>query len=423
MVSKKILGKKSKNLKRIGEKLISEIAQTAAKKPSQFSEGFSPLFLKSGDGSYVHDLENNKFLDTIMGIGPIILGYNHPNTNKAIIKQLKNGITFSLTHPLEIELAVELKKILPNMDMFRFSKTGVDVTSSAIRAARNYTQKNKILSCGYHGWHDWNAITLNNNSGIPDFNSKLIKKVEYNNFEQLVDNIDNETAAVILEPIIFEYPKNNFLKKIRKITKEKKILLIFDEMWTGFRMHLGGAQKFFDVDADLACYSKAIANGMPISVLAGKKEIMSSLNKNSFFYTTFGGETLSMAAALETIRFIKKNNVCKKIGSKGKKVITNMKEIISYHRINYLDVLGYNQRSILLINHEKAQIIKTYIHQEMLKNQILWNGIINLSYSHSEKDVKKICNSFNRILKKISTMRINDLKNKLEGKVIKKLVL
>lgn len=423
MVSKKILGKKSKNLKRIGEKLISEIAQTAAKKPSQFSEGFSPLFLKSGDGSYVHDLENNKFLDTIMGIGPIILGYNHPNTNKAIIKQLKNGITFSLTHPLEIELAVELKKILPNMDMFRFSKTGVDVTSSAIRAARNYTQKNKILSCGYHGWHDWNAITLNNNSGIPDFNSKLIKKVEYNNFEQLVDNIDNETAAVILEPIIFEYPKNNFLKKIRKITKEKKILLIFDEMWTGFRMHLGGAQKFFDVDADLACYSKAIANGMPISVLAGKKEIMSSLNKNSFFYTTFGGETLSMAAALETIRFIKKNNVCKKIGSKGKKVITNMKEMISYHRINYLNVLGYNQRSILLINHENAQIIKTYIHQEMLKNQILWNGIINLSYSHSEKDVKKICNSFNRILKEISTMRINDLKNKLEGKVIKKLVL
>ena len=122
MVSKKILGKKSKNLKKIGEKLISEIAQTAAKKPSQFSEGFSPLFLKSGNGSYVYDLENNKFLDTIMGIGPIILGYNHPNTNKAIIKQLKNGITFSLTHPLEIELAAELKKLLPNMDMFRFSK-------------------------------------------------------------------------------------------------------------------------------------------------------------------------------------------------------------------------------------------------------------------------------------------------------------
>jgi len=423
VVSKKILGKKSKNLKKIGEKLISEIAQTAAKKPSQFSEGFSPLFLKSGNGSYVYDLENNKFLDTIMGIGPIILGYNHPNTNKAIIKQLKNGITFSLTHPLEIELAAELKKLLPNMDMFRFSKTGVDVTSSAIRAARNYTQKNKILSCGYHGWHDWNAITLNKNSGIPDFNSKLIKKFKYNDFEQLADNIDNDTAAVILEPIIFEYPKNNFLKKIRKITSEKKILLIFDEMWTGFRMHLGGAQKFFNVDADLACYSKAIANGMPISVLAGRKKIMSSLNKNSFFYTTFGGETLSMAAALNTIKFIKKNNVCKKIGLKGKKIITKMNEIISNHGINFLNVLGYDQRSILLINHENAEIIKTYIHQEMLKCQILWNGIINLSYSHSEKDVQKICISFNKILKEISLMKISDLKNKLEGKVIRKLIL
>ena len=160
MVSKKFLGNKSLTLKKIGEKLISEIAQTAAKKPSQFSENFSPTFLQSGNGAYVKDLEGKKFLDTIMGIGPIILGYNHPNTNNAIIAQLKNGITFSLTHPLEVKLAQTLKKIIPNMDMFRFSKTGGDATSAAIRAARNFTQKNKILSSGYHGWHDWSAITL-----------------------------------------------------------------------------------------------------------------------------------------------------------------------------------------------------------------------------------------------------------------------
>ena len=157
------------------------------------------------------------------------------------------------------------------MDMFRFSKTGGDATSAAIRAARNFTQKNKILSSGYHGWHDWSAITLKKNSGIPKFNSTLIKKFEYNNFEQIADNIDSNTAAVIMEPMVFEYPKNNFLKKIRKITQQKKILLIFDEMWTGFRINSGGAQKFFDINADLVCYSKAIANGMPISVLAGKK--------------------------------------------------------------------------------------------------------------------------------------------------------
>ena len=423
MVSKRILGKASKKLKKIGESLISEISQTAAKKPSQFSEGFSPLFLKSGNGAFVKDLENNRFLDTIMGIGPIILGYNHSDTNKAITNQLRNGIIFSLNNPLEIKLAQELKKIIPNMDMFRFSKTGVDSTSSAIRAARNFTQKNKIISCGYHGWHDWNAISLKKNGGIPKFNSKLIKKIQYNNFEELADNIDKETAALIMEPIIFEHPKNNYLKKIRKITKEKKVLLIFDEMWTGFRISLGGAQKYFKIDADLACYSKAIANGMPISVLAGKKKIMNSLNKNSFFYTTFGGETLSIAAAISTINFIRKNDVCKKISIKGHKLINNMNKIIENNGINYLNVTGYGQRSILTINHENALIIKTFIHQEFLKNKILWNGIINLSYSHSNNDVDKICLSFNNILKKINNIGLNDLNKKLLGKPIKKLIL
>ena len=282
MVSKKFLNKKSNKLKKIGESLIPELAQTAAKKPSQFSEKFSPVFLQSGNGAVVKDLEGNYLIDTIMSIGPLILGYNNPNTNKAIINQLKNGIIFSLINPLEIKLATKLKKIIPNMDMFRFSKTGVDVTSAAIRAARNFTQKNSIISCGYHGWHDWNAISLNNNSGVPSFNKKFIKKVQYNNFEQIMDNIHNDTAAVIMEPIIFDFPEKDYLSKIRKVTKQKKVLLIFDEMWTGFRLHLG-EQKYFKIDADLACYSKAVANGMPLSILAGKRKIINSLNEKSFF--------------------------------------------------------------------------------------------------------------------------------------------
>jgi glutamate-1-semialdehyde aminotransferase len=423
VVPKKFLGTKTKSLKKIGEKLISEVAQTAAKKPSQFSENFSPVFLQSGKGAYVKDLEGNTFLDTIMGIGPIILGYNHPDTNKAIINQLKNGINFSLTHPIEIQLAVELKSILPNMDMFRFSKTGVDVTTAAIRAARNFTQKNKILSCGYHGWHDWNAITLNKNSGVPKFNSKLIKKFQYNNFEQMADNIDYDTAAVIMEPIIFEYPKDNFLKKIRKITKQKNVLLIFDEMWTGFRINLGGAQKHFKIDADLACYSKAIANGMPISVLAGKKNIMQSLNNNSFFYTTFGGETLSIASALSTIKFSKKNNVCIQIKKYGDTLAHKLNEIILSNKIHFLEVVGYGQRLILNINYEQQLLIKTYIHQEMLKNGILWNGIINLSYSHSTREIYKICTSFNKILKNINLIGLKNLQKNIHGKLIKKLLI
>ena len=423
MVSKKFLNKKSIKLKRIGESLIPELAQTAAKKPSQFSEKFSPIFLESGNGAIVKDLEGNQLLDTIMAIGPLILGYNHPSTNKAIINQLKKGIIFSLINSLEINLAVKLKKIIPNMDMFRFSKTGADSTSAAIRAARNFTQKNSIISCGYHGWHDWNAIALNNNSGVPSFNKKLINKVQYNNFEQIIDSIDNDTAAIIMEPIIFEFPEKNYLSKIRKITKQKKILLIFDEMWTGFRLHLGGAQKYFKVDADLACYSKAVANGMPLSILAGKRKIINSLNEKSFFYTTFGGETLSLGAAINTIDYIKKNNVCKKIQINGFNLQKKLIQILKNNNINFINIKGYGARCIFLISHEKSQIIKTFIHQEMLNNGILWNGIINLSYSHKMNDVNKIATVFDKICKKINFYGINKLKENIQGKIIKNLLI
>lgn len=423
MVSKKFLNKKSNKLKKIGESLIPELAQTAAKKPSQFSETFSPVFLQSGNGAMVKDLEGNQLIDTIMSIGPLILGYNNPNTNKAIINQLKNGIIFSLINPLEIKLAAKLKKIIPNMDMFRFSKTGVDATSAAIRAARNFTQKNSIISCGYHGWHDWNAISLNNNSGVPPFNKKFIKKVQYNNFEQIMDNIHNDTAAVIMEPIIFDFPEKDYLSKIRKITKQKKVLLIFDEMWTGFRLHLGGAQKYFKIDADLACYSKAVANGMPLSILAGKRKIINSLNKKSFFYTTFGGETLSLAAAINTIDYIKKNNVCKKIQNNGFYLQKNLIQILENNNIDFIKIAGYGSRCIFLISHEKSQIIKTFIHQEMLINGILWNGIINLSYSHKISHINKISSVFDKICKKINLIGIDKLKENIHGKIIKKLLI
>ena len=426
MVSKKIykfVSFKTKKLKKIGLNNIPGLTQTLAKSPTQFSENFSPIFAKEGKGPFIKDYENNSFIDTIMGIGPLILGYNNSSINNAIKKQLNKGIVFSLINPLEVKLAQELNKIAPNLEMFRFSKTGADATSAAIRAARSYTSKNKILSCGYHGWHDWHAITLNKNSGILKENKKYIKKFPYNDFDYFADNLSSDVAAVIMEPIIFDFPKNNFLKKIRKITKQKKILLIFDEMWTGFRIHLGGAQAFFKIEADLVCYSKAVANGMPISILGGSKKIMESFQKKSFFYTTFGGEVLSIAAALECVKIIKNKNVCKIIENRGNKLINGINRLINEHNTNFLDVKGYGARSILNIQHEKAMIIKTFIHQEFLKRGILWNGIVSLSFSHNDLVIKKILKSFEEILKLIKKIGTNELKNNLNGELIKKLIL
>lgn len=424
MVSKKqFINSKTRRLKKIGQNFIPGITQTLAKSPSQFSEGFSPVFVEKGEGAIVTDCENNSFIDTIMGVGPIILGYKNRSINNAIKKQLNKGIIFSLVNPLEIKLASELNKLIPHLEMFRFSKTGADATSAAIRAARSYTSKTKILSCGYHGWHDWNAISLNKNSGILKENKKYIKKFHYNDFEYFADNLDSDVAAVIMEPMIFDFPENQFLKKIRKLTKEKRKLLIFDEMWTGFRMHLGGAQAFFKIQADLVCYSKAIANGMPISVLAGKKKIMSSFQKKSFFYTTFGGETLSIAAALECLKILKSKNVCKTIETRGNKLIKEMNKLINDYNFKFLNVKGYGARSILNIQHEKAMLIKTFIHQEFLKRGILWNGIISLSFAHNDLIIKKLLKNFEEILKSIQNIGINKLNSNIKGKLIKKLVL
>jgi glutamate-1-semialdehyde 2,1-aminomutase len=421
--TKQFISSKTNKLKKIGLNVIPGLTQTLAKSPSQFSENFSPVFIEKGKGAFITDYENNNLIDTIMGVGPIILGYKNISINNAIKKQLNKGIIFSLVNPLEIKLAQELKKISPNLDMFRFSKTGADATSAAIRAARSFTSKTKILSCGYHGWHDWNSITLNKNSGILKENKKYIKKFSYNDFEYVADNLESDVAAVIMEPMIFDFPQNKFLHKIRKLTKQKKVLLIFDEMWTGFRMHLGGAQAYFKIEADLVCYSKAIANGMPISVLGGRKKIMSSFEKKSFFYTTFGGETLSMAAALECIKILKNKNVCKIIETRGKKLIKEMNNLINDNNLKFLNVKGFGARSMLNIQHEEALMIKTFIHQEFLKKGILWNGAISLSFSHNDLIINQMLKSFSEILKNINKTGIVKLRENIKGKIIKKLIL
>ena len=277
--------------------LIPCTTQTLAKGPGQNVKGIAPKYLKSGKGSHVWDVDGNEYIDFQMGIGPISLGYCYPAVDNAIKEQLTDGITFSLMHPLEVEVAELINSIVPNAENIRYSKTGADITSAAVRLARAYTGREKVLCCGYHGWHDWYISVTDRNKGIPQSVQDLTYTFNYNDISSVEDSIDEDTACVILEPFVFEEPKDNFLQKLRDVCTKNGTLLIFDEMWTGFRVDLGGAQKYFNVDADLACFSKAVANGMPIGILTGKREIMKLLEKDVFFFTTFGGEALSLAAA------------------------------------------------------------------------------------------------------------------------------
>ncbi len=381
-------------------KLIPAVTQTLAKGPGQNIKGVAPKYLVKGKGSHVWDADGNEYLDFLMAIGPISLGYAYDKVDEAIKKQLEDGITFSLMHPLEVEVAEIINQVVPNAESIRYSKTGADVTSAAIRVARAFTGRNKVLCCGYHGWHDWYISVTDRNKGIPQCVQDLTFTFNYNDIQSVKDSIDEDTAAVILEPFVFEEPKNNFLQELRDVCTANGTLLIFDEMWTGFRVAVGGAQEYFGVKADLACFSKAVANGMPLAILTGRRDVMSLFEKDVFFFTTFGGEALSLAAAKATINELKEKNVPQYLANRGKKLKDGYNQIAQEFGMTYTKCSGFDCRTIITFDASAGNPLemKSLVQQEMIKRGLLWGGFHNMSFSHSDEDVEYTLKVYREVL-------------------------
>ncbi|MBX3009244.1 MAG: aminotransferase class III-fold pyridoxal phosphate-dependent enzyme [Melioribacteraceae bacterium] len=401
--------------------LIPSVTQTLAKGPAQWVKGIAPKYLVKGKGSHVWDVDGNEYIDYMMGVGPLSLGYAYPKIDEAIKAQLEDGITFSMMHPLEVEVAELMREIIPNAEAVRYSKTGADATSAAVRLARAYTGKNKILCCGYHGWHDWYIAVTARNYGIPEAVQSISFTFNYNDIDALRNSVDDDTAAIILEPVVFEEPKNNFLENLAQLCHEKGIVLIFDEMWTGFRMALGGAQEYFGITPDLATYSKAVANGMPISILTGKRKIMDLADETIFFYTTFGGEALSLAAVKATVNEIREKNVPKYLHEQGKKLKDGYNELAQSLGMNFTKAIGYNWRSMATFDATAGDplVQKSLMQQEMIKRGVLWQGFHNMCFSHSDADVNYTLQALEEsliILKKAVVE--NKLKEMLKGEPV-----
>jgi len=382
-------------------KIMTPVTQTLAKGPGQYVNGVAPKYVKKGKGAHVWDVDGNEYLDYNMAIGPLSLGYCYPKVDEAIIAQLKDGITFSLMHELEVTLAELVHKIIPNAEALRISKTGADVTSAAVRIARAYTGRSKVLCCGYHGWHDWYISVTSRNKGIPEAIRDLSSTFEYNDIESVKSAIDEDTACVILEPFVFEAPKNNFLQELKDVCEENGTLLIFDEMWTGFRIAIGGAQEYFNVIPHLACYSKAFANGMPISLLTGRKDIMELFNEDVFFFTTFGGEALSLAAAVATIHEMIDKNVPAALAEKGSVLKKGYNAIAEELGIsNYTKCVGYDCRSLVTFDTSAGNPleVKSFVQQELIKRGILWSGFHNMSFSHTDEDIAYTLKAYREVL-------------------------
>lgn len=402
--------------------LIPAGTQTLAKGPTQFSDGVAPKYLRSGKGARVWDVDGNEFLDYCMGIGPIVLGYCHPTVDAAIRSQLEDGITFSLMHPLEVELAEAMRQCIPNAEAVRFSKTGCDVASAAVRLARAWTGRERVLCCGYHGWHDWYIGATDRDAGVPEAVRDLTQTLAYNDLDAAVEAIDDEVACVILEPFAFERENGGFLAGLREACDRRGALLIFDEMWTGFRCSLGGAQEFLGVRSDLSLFSKAMANGMPISAIAGRGDVMSLLEKEVFFFTTFGGETLSLAAAKACIEFMRVHDVTAHLHAMGQRLLDGLNATIRKRGLDYVYLGGYPFRSQMSFDPRAGDpsAMKTLVQQELIRHGVLWSGVHNLCYAHSETDIDYTLCAFEESLGELNrAVEAGNLRARLVGKPVR----
>jgi glutamate-1-semialdehyde 2,1-aminomutase/spore coat polysaccharide biosynthesis protein SpsF len=307
-------------------------------------------------------------------------------------------------HPLEVEVAELLVEVIPCAEMVRFAKNGSDVTSAAIRVARAYTGREKVAKCGYHGAQDWYIASTSRDRGVPRFNKELIFEFKYNQIETLeriFAEHPGEIAAVIMEPITSEEPKDEFLQEVKDLAHRNGAVLIFDEVKSGFRVALGGAQEYYGVVPDLACFGKAMANGMPISALVGRREVMKEL-ENVFFSMTFGGEALSLAASLSTIHELREKNVLAHVWKQGEKLKNGYNALVEeFDLMGCTRCVGLPPKSVIQFYDAEgmdALTLKSLFQQEVIKRGILFNGEHMLSFSHSDEDIERTIEAYREAL-------------------------
>jgi glutamate-1-semialdehyde-2,1-aminomutase len=416
---------KSHALKDRAERLIPSCTQTFSKGPTQFIQGVAPVFLVRGEGSHVWDVDGNEYIDYPMALGPIILGHTYRAVTEAVMRQIQEGTIFSLPNPLEVEVAELLVETIPCAEMVRFGKNGSDATSGAVRVARAYTGRDIIACCGYHGWQDWYIGTTTRSKGVPKAVQKLTIPFEYNNIaslEHIFDKHPFQVAAVIMEPIGMVDPKNGFLQQVRVLTQREGALLIYDEVVTGFRLALGGAQEYFGVTPDLACFGKAMANGYPIATVVGRKEVM-ELFDEIFFSFTFGGEALSLAATRATITEMREKNVIAHLWEQGQKLKDGYNVLArEFGAERCTECIGLPPRTLSTFKDEnggESQLLKSLFQQECFKRGILFSGGQNICYSHTDADIDHTLRVYRAAMEIMTdAIRTEQVLGKLEGEPV-----
>ena len=315
----------------------------------------NPIFFKKAKGPYLTDADNNKYIDYIGSWGPMILGHSNPKIIKAISKQLELGTSYGAPTSIESDTAKLIKKCFPSIQKIRMVNSGTEATMSAVRLARGYTNRNKIIKFDgcYHGHVDSLLIKagsgvstfgLPDSPGIPNELAKKTLSCEFNNkddFLKIFNKVKDDLAAVIVEPIAgnmgFVPGDKSFLKLLRNKTSENNSLLIFDEVMTGFRVSLGGAQELYGIKPDLTTLGKVIGGGLPVGAFGGKKKVMDCLAPNGPVYQagTLSGNPLAMAAGSTLIKLLIETNPYQQLENKAKNLLSGMKKLFESHDIPF----------------------------------------------------------------------------------------
>ena len=396
---------KGQRLYRAAKRLIPGGTQLLSKRPEMILPELWPTYYQRAKGCSVRDLDGKNYIDTsYMGIGSCILGYADNYVNNAVKEALNKGSMSTLNCPEEIKLAKKLCKIHPWAGMARFARTGGEAMAIAVRIARAKRGKELILFCGYHGWHDW-YLTANiadqkaldghllpglEPKGIPRSLQGTAISFNYNDtrgFLKLIKRYKSKIAAVVMEPIRNYYPRDGFLETIRETTKRLGIVLIFDEITSGWRLIVGGAHLKFKVYPDICVFAKALSNGYPMAAIIGRKEVMRAA-QDTFISSTYWTERIGPVSSLATIDRLKTNRVPQHLIKIGKKVQAGWRHLSKKHNLT-ITISGIYPLSHFSFDYQNHLVLKTLFSQEMLVKGFLATTVFYASYAHRESHIEK----------------------------------
>jgi len=394
---------RTRELQPRAHQLIPGGAHTYAKGDDQFPEQ-APGFMVRGKGCHAWDVDGNEFIEYGMGLRAVTLGHAFEPVVEAAYKQMLLGTNFSRPAKLEIDLAEALLELVDGADMVKFAKNGSDVTTAAVKLARAYTGRDLVAICGdqpFFSIDDWFIGTTELNSGIPKAITDLSLKFRYNNLDslrELFDQHPGQIACVVMEAEAANVPVPGYLQAVKGLCEQRGALLVFDEMITGFRWHLGGAQKFYGVIPHLSTFGKAMGNGFAIAALVGKREVMElgglehDRPRVFLLSTTHGAETHALAASLETIRIYREQDVIAFLWKQGERLREMISRSIAENGLEgAFEVVGRSCNLIFATrdqDHKPSQAFRTLFMQELIRHGIVAPSFV-VSFSHSDVDIER----------------------------------